>query len=168
MIITEVSAILSSLKAAKDIAESLIGLSNAETVRTKVGEIKGKFLDAQDAIFAVNQERAALIDRVSELEQQIRQLEDWNIEKQKYELEDLGVGSFAYRSIACADALEPPHRLCARCYQDAKKSILQSILPQVYAGFYTLRCSRCGSEVPCQRRDLPAKPKRTFSNPNLR
>src|SRR5260370_35297808 len=49
----------------------------------------------------------------------------WGAEKEKYELKNVGRGSFAYVRKKDAQPSEPSHWLCAQCYQNSKKSILQ-------------------------------------------
>jgi hypothetical protein len=53
------------------------------------------------------------------------QLEAWETEKKRYQLTDYGRGTFAYALKPDAADGEPPHRVCANCYQHGQKSILQ-------------------------------------------
>jgi hypothetical protein len=69
----------------------------------------------------------ALLERVHELEQQVTDLKAWEKEKQRYELKQLAPGAFCYALKADASGSEPPHRVCAACYQHGKKSILQKV-----------------------------------------
>ena len=87
----------------------------------------GQLIDAQTKIFAVNNERATLIERIGKLEKQVTDLEAWETEKQRYELKEIAFGSFAYVVKPAMQGTEPPHQICANCYQQAKKSILQAV-----------------------------------------
>ncbi len=109
---------IASLKAAKDIAESLIGLRDTAKFQAAVVELQSKILSAQSDQFA-------LLERVRELEKKMAELEAWEAEKQRYALTDYGAGTFAYALKEEARKGEPPHRICAACYQNGHKSILQ-------------------------------------------
>jgi len=123
--ISAVAGALSSLKAVKDIAESMIGLSNAESVRGKVLEIQSKMLDAQAFAFAAQEERTALVERVRDLEKEVTALKAWGAEKKNYELKRVAIGAFARVGKEEMRGAEPNHWLCDNCYQHSKKSTLQ-------------------------------------------
>jgi hypothetical protein len=113
-----ISGGLASLKAAKDIAESLINLRDTAKFQSAIVELQGKILSAQSDQFS-------LLERVRELEAELTQLQPWEAEKKRYKLTDYGSGTFAYELKAEAAEGEPIHRLCAACYQKGQKSILQ-------------------------------------------
>lgn len=148
--ITALAAALSSLKAAKDIAEAMIGLRDGAAFQAKLLEFQSKLIDANNAAFAAQDERAALLQRIRDLEEKVASFERWETEKQRYELKDFG-GAFAYTLKPEAQGAEPVHEICAKCYQDGKKSILQ-IVPgnnsRTHLGIRpTHRCHSCKSEV---------------------
>lgn len=144
--IAEISALMTSLKGAKDIAEAMVGLRDAAARQSKVIEFQNVIMDAQQSVFAIQQERAALVEKVSELEEQVARLEKWNSEKERYELSELGNGTVAYRIKDAVRGTEPPHWICANCYDDGKKSHLQ---PEVrFPGSTKVYvCHACGSEL---------------------
>jgi hypothetical protein len=59
-----IGSALASLKAAKDIAETMIGLRDTAAFQEKRLEFQSKILDAQASAFAANDERTALIERM--------------------------------------------------------------------------------------------------------
>src|ERR1700730_15512099 len=71
---TAITQALGALKAVKDIGEATIGLANAAAFRERQIEFQGKIIEAQDGIFAMQQERTALIEKISELEKDITRL----------------------------------------------------------------------------------------------
>jgi len=123
--LTAMASALASLNAAKDIAKAMIGLRDASAFQSKMIEFQSKILDAQSSAFAANDERTALVERVGELEEEVARLKAWDAEKQKYKLTEVCVGAFAYVPKPDAGSTEPVHWLCASCYQDGKKSLLQ-------------------------------------------
>jgi hypothetical protein len=124
--ISAIASALSSLKAAKDIADAMISLRDTVAFQAKLIEFQGKLIDANNAAFAAQDERTALLERMRDLEKQVTDLKAWDTEKQRYELKDIYDGvSFAYVLKPHTPSAEPPHWLCAKCYQEGKKSILQ-------------------------------------------
>lgn len=71
--------------------------------------------------------------------------EKWEAEKQRYKLTDFGGGTFAYLLKPEAASGEPPHRICAHCYQRDEKSILQFVHRSDGQDYY--KCPKCGDQV---------------------
>jgi hypothetical protein len=125
--ISAIAGALTSLKASKDLLEAMVDLRTAGSFNQKRLELQSKLMNTQGHIFAVNDERATLIQRVSDLEKQIAAMDTWTTEKERYELKDIDVSSFVYALKKSMSYGQPAHWLCTRCYEDAKKSILQSL-----------------------------------------
>jgi hypothetical protein len=87
---------LNALKAAMDIAETMIGLRDSAAFQGKLIEFQSKIIDANNAAFAAQEERSALLERIYELEKQVADFEAWEREKEKYELKELNAGAPAY------------------------------------------------------------------------
>ena len=123
--IAEISAGLSSLKAAGDILKGV----NATISEAKIGSVQvalqSKILEALQSLFEAQQAQSAAIDRIRELEQEIMRLKSWESEKQRYQLEQIGTGAFAYVQKPGVENPEAPHWLCANCYARRQKSFLQ-------------------------------------------
>jgi hypothetical protein len=62
----------------------------------KLIEFQSKIIDANNAAFAAQEERSALLERIYELEKQVADFEAWEREKEKYELKELNAGAPAY------------------------------------------------------------------------
>jgi hypothetical protein len=142
--LSDVAAVFSSINALKNIFQSIIGLHDTQAIQAKVLEFQNTLLDAQTKIFSVNEARATLVERVREIEEQMTKLEAWEAEKQRYELKEISKRSFAYVLKTDAQGSEPPHQICANCYQRGKKSILQQ-KPEfsVYGPSTYLVCPEC-------------------------
>ena len=69
--------------------------------------------------------------------------ETWDAEKQRYELKPIGTqGVFAYSLKPEHENGEPPHWICPDCYQDRKKSILQTVIKTPGMARVAI-CQRC-------------------------
>lgn len=122
-----IGAALGSLKAAGEIAKSLIDLHDATKINSKVIELQSVILSAQSGALDAQAAQRTLLDRIGELEEEMARMEAWDAEKQKYELAERvpGESIFAYRLKEDTKGTEPPHWICATCYERGTKSILQ-------------------------------------------
>ena len=123
--IAEISAGFSSLKAAKDIIQGLNAIKTQEAINEVKINLQSLMLDAQQGLFAAQEREAALVKTIAALEQEIVDLKDWQAEKRRYELKNLGRSSFAYMVKPAMREGEPPHWLCTNCFDSAQKSIMQ-------------------------------------------
>lgn len=141
-----VGAIASSLKAAGDIAKTMIGLRDSAMLQSKTIELQSMILDAQSSAFSAQQERAALIERIGALEAEVARLKAWDAEKQRYVLKDLTHGAFARVLKESERGSEPVHAICPTCYDNGKKSVLQhNREPQIMKQAW--KCHQCKTEV---------------------
>jgi hypothetical protein len=103
---------------------------------------QNQILAAQDSAFAARDERAALIASVGELEKEVARLKDWEADKKRYRLTNIGGGVVALALKEGARNGDPPHYICADCAAQGKKFHLQ---PHVSGSYYDkFRCSGCG------------------------
>ncbi len=84
------NTIMNTLKGFKDI--------NDANVRNTVA------IELQQKILSAYQDQAALAEKVSELEKEVAQLKDWDAEKQRYELKDIGQGCVAIAGWLTSDS----------------------------------------------------------------
>jgi hypothetical protein len=129
---------LGIFKTLLDTAKGLNDIHDA-TIRNSVAiELQEKILTAYEA-------HAALLQRVRALEEEVASLKTWDTEKQRYELVELHGGSLAYAVKESMRGSEPPHYICASCYQQGHKSLLQGM--DVYHGGHQLHCPRCQLKI---------------------
>jgi hypothetical protein len=109
--ISALAAALPSLKAAKDIAEAMIGLRDSAAFQAKLIEFQSKLIDANNASFVAQDERATLLERIRDLEEKVAGFETWDAEKNRYELKEFGRGAFAYTLKPEAQGAAPPQEI---------------------------------------------------------
>jgi hypothetical protein len=100
---------------------------------------------AQSCALEVQTAQSALLNRIRDLEEEKAKLENWTTEKQRYELTDFGGGTFAYLLKSGEAKGEPLHRICAACYHNEKKSILQ--FTHRSEGQDWFKCHGCGTQM---------------------
>src|SRR5438477_2421909 len=123
--ISAIAGALSALKGANDIAQAMVGLRDAAQFQSRLIEFQGKIIEANNSAFAAQDERAALLQKISDLEKGVATLKAQHGKFDRYQLKDHGGSTFAYELKASEANREPIHRACATCYQKGQISILQ-------------------------------------------
>jgi hypothetical protein len=123
---TEISAALTGLKGAMDIAKGLNAVADAVALNeAKIG-LQSAIIDAQASLLAAQEAQSANLRRIAELEQEMVRLKDWSAERECYELTPVRGGGFAYMLKAGMQAGQPAHWLCTNCFEQGHKSIMQN------------------------------------------
>lgn len=78
--LSAISSALSELRAATDIVEALIGLSDITAIQPKLIEIRSKLRRANNEVFAAQDERVELLARLHRLELEAA---DFNVNEEK-------------------------------------------------------------------------------------
>jgi hypothetical protein len=141
--VAEVFASLSGFKAMYDMAKALKDIDDAVRRNAAV-------LELQEKILAAREDQAMSLGRISELEKEVATLKAWGAEKENYELKSVYVGAFAYLPKPNTPNATPAHWLCATCYENGKKSLLQDNgRAQENQRISLYSCSRpeCGSSI---------------------
>lgn len=148
-----IAGAVTSLKTASDIVKVLSDLKDASAFQSKLIDLQREIMSAQTSALAANSDQFALLDKVRKLERHVDDLEAWSQEKSRYELKDFGCGTFAYALKQGMELGEPFHRICPTCYQQGRKSILQSLWAA--DGRENVSCAFCKSEtiLGCDRQD---------------
>lgn len=161
--LAEISAGLSSLKAASDIIKGL----NAANTQAAINEVKiglqERVFEAREALAAAQDAQSAALQRIRDLEQEIVQLKDWEREKQRYQLNAIDRGAFAYMPKPGMENGEPPHWLCANCFHQRHKAFLQfkgqdRTASGMRGDHSTYGCDRCKATVKVFYTRSPSKP----------
>lgn len=135
----EVFAGLSALKTAFDMAKGLENIHETVARDRAIIELQKEILAAQAA-------QASLIEDISALKSRVAELEAWDADKQRYKLAQIGHGMTAYTLKEGMEGGEPSHYLCAACYNEGHKSIMQTETRSP-GRCEVLVCHRCGSDL---------------------
>lgn len=153
--------VVGSLKTASDLVGAFLKLRDSAAMLAKVNELQGIIFTAQSSALAAQADQTALLKRIGELEKQIADDETWQREKARYELREVGPGSFAYVLKPTTERPEPTHMLCPNCYQHGRPSILQQTDDQSRRYWIHL-CPECQTKVAGSLRYVPE-----IQQPNL-
>jgi hypothetical protein len=148
----EVFAAIGAFKSLFDIARALKDVPKDPAQRDRiVVDLLAKMGEAQTA-------HLALIQRVHDLEKELQKRRDWDRQKKRYELKEIGIGVFAYVRKPAVKPIEPTHCLCPACYDQERKSILQA---SHHLNASELFCPTCKTEIAVQ----PQRPEYPLRKP---
>ena len=94
-------------------------------VNAKAIELQSAILGLHSDAFAAQAQHSAMLERIRDLEEEVRRAKAWEETKQRYALQQPFPGTFAYVLETQSQSLEPMHSICANCYELGKRSILQ-------------------------------------------
>ena len=154
MDISLIQGTISGLKAAGDIAKSLMNLKTISEVRGKVIELQSVILAAQGSALDANAKQSAMVDEIRTLKEEIARIKAWGTQKKRYKLtSQWEAGGVAYALKESMKESEPPHLICTKCYEDGRKSLLNPLTNS--NGFVAYICPVCKSQIPTGFRGHP-------------
>lgn len=84
--IPSISAAITGLKTAAEIARAMKGIHDLADVQTKVIELQSAILDAQTSALVAQSDQFTMMQRLRELEAEVRQVRAWEETKHRYQL----------------------------------------------------------------------------------
>lgn len=148
MAIPEITALFSSIKTAHDLVKSLCSLKvEKETAKVLMDTLK-VLLSVQSDAYSVLAKCDELVKTKETLEKKIAECDQWTQTESQYKLEEIHRGLFVYTPKHQDEHHQPNHWLCANCWQERKKSILQAEYHHDTAAAYT--CQRCKAKIAIQ------------------
>jgi hypothetical protein len=142
--ITEAISAIGGIKTAIDMAKGMSTLKSEAEINQAIIDIQRTLLEAQGAAFSDKQTIANLSEEKKALETQLRNIGDWDTEKQRYVLTRSEMGAFTYDLRPELANGEVAHRLCATCFGNGKKSILHTTAN--HGGGEIVQCGNCKSK----------------------
>ena len=138
---------INGIKAAASLSKELLALKIRGDIKGKVSEIDAELVSALQHATTAYSSQMELTKRVHDLEEEVMRLEDWNVNKQDYELKSIGGTSFAYMMKESAKTSEPKHWLCQPCFDSSKKSVLQGKERPAKGRGKFWACNSCGTDI---------------------
>ncbi len=141
---------IGATKSALEVAKTMLDLRDAAKLNAVKFELNRLLLEAIEA-------QTALVSEKRELEERIRQLEAWSIQEERYQLTEVGSGTFAYVIKSDAQGADPPHMACANCFEQKRRSIIQR-RGGMSGGHAMFICTSCQSQIAVRVDDPPRQP----------
>jgi hypothetical protein len=106
-------------------------------------KLQRRIIDLHNAITLIQSAHQTALREQDELKKKLSEKERWEEISSHYRLERVGtvLFSFVYVLDNKQPSAEPPHWLCAHCFEQKKKSILQ------YAGMNRYLCPTCKANL---------------------
>lgn len=123
--LTAIVAAGKGFKTAIDLAKGIQALTTSTEVRQKTSELLDSVVDARFKLMEAADTQAALLQRIDQLEKKIASFEDWNCERERYQLKAIDRGAFAYMHKPGMENGEPAIWLCQTCFEKRHRSPLQ-------------------------------------------
>lgn len=144
--IPSISAAITGLKTAAEIARAMKGLQDHADIQTKVIELQSAILDAQTSALAAQSDQLTMVQKMRQLEDEVRQVRAWEATKQRYQMITPWPGCHVYALKDSDKDSDPPHWICPHCYEDGMKSILHNSEKRDRRIHWIIKCSRCSFE----------------------
>ena len=152
MDIPSIGAAIASVKALKDILQSVVNLkidsdtlSRINEAQHQVANLLGALLDTQGDLFALQNE-------TQDLRRQIQIQEAWDKRKARYRITETDGGAVVYECVAYDYENEPKHYACPRCIEKLTIQILQ-VMEDRDSGLF--ECPDCKKTYPIRRKEDP-------------
>ena len=104
-------------------------------------EIKSRLVDLMDQLIQAKEAQMMTQKALLELQQEQVRRERFALEVERYALSATDMGGLVYELKPDDDRGEPPHSLCANCFEQGQKSILQRVAHNTFG------CPRCKARV---------------------
>ena len=140
-----IAAAVGGLKSAGDIAKALLQMKSDAERQAKVIELQSVILAAQSSAIAAQSDQFSMLEEVRKLKEEIAKVKAWEAQKQRYQLATPYTGAAVYALTKAMSNGEPPHYICASCYEDGKRSILQ--IARDKEGWTAFACPICKSQA---------------------
>lgn len=144
--LTAIGGAISALKTAHEAVQGMIDARDTAVFQTKAIELQAQILSAQSSALTAHSDQFALLEKIRKLEEEMAALEAWNTEKERYTLHEIKDRRFTYILKEEMGSSEPTHQICANCYQNKHKSVLQYETRSPKRASL-LVCHYCGSEI---------------------
>ena len=139
MPIAEITAALSATNGALKILKGINETAKNIKINEAVIELQGTLIDLNRKILLIQGEYESLTNIKSKLEAELRKEKERNNDRIQYELRMIGSGNYVYSFTGKGS---PPHDLCATCFDENQKTILQCVFD---GGRSFYKCGRSDS-----------------------
>lgn len=134
------------LKSAFGLVKEIQEMHVDYSVKEKTDELLSKLLDARGQQMNLQDLLISAKNRIIELDDLIKQKENWAVEAAKYKLIKTEAGSFVYTAIEFADSDKDAPYFCPHCYSKKEISLLHPSPSEIAkGGYYLYQCHNCSS-----------------------
>ena len=140
----EVSATIASVKALGELIGKMKDSTESRHMGAAFREAQNQLISLQSAIMLARESEAAAKERVQSLEAKIAEMQKWDVDAKRYHLHTLAPGFLVYALKPGMEDGEPPHFLCANCFNKRQKSLIQQDYSPIGKKYV---CHACSADV---------------------
>lgn len=141
-----------SLKTAGELVAGIVKAKNQADVTAKAIELQSVIIGLQSSIFDARDALSSLQEENRQLKESAVRREHFGSEMSRYALTAIRAGSVAYALKESMSNGEPPHYVCANCYQNGKKVVLNCSEHKDH--WYSFICPGCKVAIPTGYRSV--------------
>lgn len=145
-----VSTLIASIPGLASAATAIASATDTVKRNAQLIEFQNALIKLNSEAVAIQTQNSSLARRNQELEDVITRLKNWESERTRYRLCTIFSGSIAYALLRSRSDGEPPHFLCAQCFENSRRVFLN--FAQEKNGWYWLRCPECAAQIPTDYR----------------
>jgi DNA-directed RNA polymerase subunit M/transcription elongation factor TFIIS len=149
--LTTLASLISSAHELRLITKAVIDAKTDADVLKTTRELNHAIGNIEQQLLAAQSRYSTVLREKNILKKECLRLKDWSIERKSYAVHKMPAGSFVYRKRLAANEPATSYYLCAHCYEEGIKSILQ---PTTYDEYTMLKCHRCQSSIQVERSSL--------------
>lgn len=146
-----------SLKAGKELLNSVYEMKIDSVAKEKINEVKEKLGNTQDKLFGIREELYKLQSENNQLREEIKNNNNWNDKINNYKLVKTPGNAVIFKS-----KQKPIHYICPSCISQKEIQILQDI-GNISGKF---QCSKCKYLFPIEKEIIPLNGYDMFKNLN--
>ena len=147
-----IQAAVTSLKSATEISKSILEIKSTTEIQGKVIELQAALLEAQTSAISATTAHLELLEKVRNLEDQLKAANEWGDQKNRYSLvcpwENAAQVYALKRSVSGGDE---PHFLCPNCFHNKRSVILN---PMKRNHWTVLTCPSCKATAETGYREI--------------
>ena len=121
---TDFAALAKGLVFVSKLAAGLAKRVRDQEDHEAVAEVQSEVASMQEELSRLQNRDTSMQETIASLKQTIVDMENWEEEKQRYELQSVSSSSFVYALKKSHRDSDPAHWLCPQCFGDRRKSIL--------------------------------------------
>jgi len=158
----DITALFQLLPSLTKMATDLAAATDATKRQAQLLEFQQALIGLSSKIATVQQENATLRNQKDDAEAELKRMKDWEHQKSRYKLVAPFPGCMVYALQKAVSGGEPPHYICAACFENGKRSVLQGMetgvrrkKDSVGQSLSVYACPECKSEATTDYMNVP-------------
>jgi hypothetical protein len=120
--ISAFAGLITSLRSAVEITKAIMDIGDTNTLQTKILDLTKEIMSAQSCALATQSAQLELSQSKRGLEDELAKFKAWNMEKYRYELQNVGSGAVAYVLKQSMRGTEPIHWILCKLLSNQQKA----------------------------------------------